>query len=94
MSAELLASAFAILLSLGCSYIPGLKDGFDGLKKTTKQMIMGLGIIVIAAAAFGLSCAGLVDVGLTCDQAGALGLAQLAIDALIANQGVYLLTKK
>lgn len=94
MTADLLAGIFGIVLSLLFSYVPGLQARFDPLDKQVKQMIMGLGIVVIAGAVFGLSCGGIVNAGITCDKSGALGLLSLAIEALIANQGAYSLTKK
>ena len=93
MSAELLASVFGVVLSLFFSYVPGVKAWFDALTKAQKQAFMGVGLVLVAGATFGLSCAGLVDVGVTCDQAGALGLVNVLIAALIANQSTYLITR-
>ena len=93
MSVELLASIAGIVLTLAFSYIPGLSDRFDPLPATTKQAIMGGLLIVVALGAFGLSCGGIVA-SVTCDKSGALGLLQTMIAALVANQGVYKLTKR
>jgi hypothetical protein len=94
MNAELLASIAGIVFSLAFSYIPGLKDKFDDLTAGYKQLTMGITLLVVSLAVFGLSCAGLVDVGVTCDQAGAMGLVSVFIAALIANQSTYLITKR
>ena len=50
-------------------------------------------IIVVAGAAFGLSCGGVLD-SVTCDKAGALGLVSALIAALVANQATYLISPK
>ena len=94
MTAELLASIVAIVLSLLFSYIPGVKEWFDKLSKSRKQTVMGVLLIVVAATAFGLSCGSVIDVGITCDKAGVLGLVGTLIAALIANQSIYSITKK
>jgi len=94
MDAELLASVTGILLSLLFSYVPGIKDWFESLAASNKQALMGLLLLSVSGAVFGLSCAGLVDVGVVCDKAGALGMVSVFVAALIANQSMYLLTKK
>jgi len=94
MNAELLAGALSILMSLGFSYIPGLRDKFEGFDRAEKQLTVGILLIVIALVSFGLSCAGVIDVGLTCDEAGAVGLVSTLISALVANQSIYGLTKR
>jgi len=54
---------------------------------------MGGLLIVVTGAIFGLSCGAVID-WVTCDKAGALGLFDLLIWALIANQSTYLITRK
>ena len=93
MSDDLLASIAAIVLSLAFSYIPGLSDWFDPLPATKKQAIMGVLLVLVASGVFGLSCGGIVST-VTCDKQGALGLLQVLITALVANQGVYRLTRR
>lgn len=93
MSSELLASVVAIVMSLSFSYIPGLSDWFDPLPPTQKQAIMGGLLVIVALGAFGLSC-GQIITAVTCDKTGALGLLQTLIAALVANQGVYKLTRR
>ena len=97
MSADLLASVLAIVMSLAFSYVPGLNDWYAALDRKYKQLVMGAGLLVIAASVFGLSCAGLgsqFGIDLACSQDGAIALLKLLIDALIVNQGTYLLTRK
>ena len=93
MSAENLAAIVGVVFSLAFSYIPGIKVWFDSLESSHKQSAMGLALFAVAAAIFGLSCGGILDV-VTCNQAGALGLVEVLIAALIANQSVYLITKR
>jgi hypothetical protein len=91
MTPELLVSIAGIILSLAFSYIPGLDVKFAALEGVYKRLVM-LGLMVLTAAgAYGLSCAGLIDAS-TCDQAGAWGLVQLFIFAAIANQSAYMLS--
>ena len=97
MSAELLASVLAIVMSLAFSYIPGLSDWYAALDRKYKQVVMGVGLVVIAFSVFGLACAGFgaqFGIDLACTQDGAIALLELLIDALIVNQGTYLLTRK
>jgi len=89
MTSELLAGISGILLSLAFTYIPGLNEKYAGLSRQQKSLIM-LGLLVLAAlGVFGLSCAKWVEVGITCDEAGALALAKILIAAVIANQAAY-----
>jgi hypothetical protein len=94
MSAEFLASIAGILLSLAFSYIGGSESWYNALEATKKRLIMLGALLVVAGAVFGLSCAKLVDVGITCDQAGAMGLLSAFIAATIANQAAYALSPK
>lgn len=94
MDAELLASVVAIVLSLAFSYVPGVSDRFVALDKKVKQMWMGILLILVAVGSFALSCGGLIDIGLGCDQAGAMDMLRILIAAAVANQAAYGLTKK
>ena len=91
MSSELLASIAGILLSLAFSYVPGLNAWFVLLEPVYKRLIMISLILVVAFAAFGLSCAGWWPT-VTCDQAGIAGLIEAFIAALITNQATYLIS--
>jgi len=95
MTAELLASTLAVILSLLFSSVPGVKDWYDALDGTTKRLVMAAGLLLVAAGSFGLACASLAgDFGLalTCDKPGLIGLVQSFVAALVANQATYLLT--
>jgi hypothetical protein len=93
MTAELLASIAGIVLTLAFSYIPGLNAAFDKLAPTTKRLTMAVLLLVVAGAVFGLSC-GNVIASVTCDRAGLIGLVNVFIAALIANQAAYALSPK
>ena len=91
MTAEKLAVLAGIILSLLFSYIPGLSDWFGKLEGIQKRLVMLALLLVVAAGAFGLSCAQVIT-EVTCDQAGAMGLVQAFIAAVIANQATYLIS--
>ena len=95
MTAEELAALAAAVLSLFFSYIPGLSDWYGKLGSEVKRLIMAGLLIVVAAAVFGLACAGWFGpTGITCDQPGLIGLIKVLIAAIVANQGVYRLSYK
>jgi hypothetical protein len=93
ITAETLSGAVGIALSLGFSYIPGLKDWYGKLNSTEKRGVMAVLLIVTAGAIFGLSCGGVID-AVQCTEAGAFGLLGVLLSALVANQAAYLLTPK
>jgi choline-glycine betaine transporter len=93
MTADQLSATAGVVLSLGFSYVPGVNDWFESLKREHKQALMGALLVVVSAAVFGVSCSGVVDVGIECSQDGAVGLAQTLIAALVANQSAYLITR-
>jgi hypothetical protein len=93
VTTELLASIAGIVLTLAFSYIPGLNAAFDKLAPTTKRLTMAVLLLVVAGAVFGLSC-GNVIASVTCDRAGLIGLVNVFIAALIANQAAYALSPK
>ena len=97
MSADTLSMVAGAVLSLACSYLPGLKDQFERLTSAGKRLIMLALLILVAAGSFGLACSGWgsgLELELTCDQAGALGLARALILAIMANQGAYLISPR
>jgi multisubunit Na+/H+ antiporter MnhG subunit len=93
ITAESLALVTGAILSLCFSYIPGLKDWFEPLENKYKQAIMGALLIVVAFAIYGLSCAAVFSY-FTCDKAGFMQVVEILVFALIANQSIYLITKK
>jgi hypothetical protein len=93
MTAESLSALVGVVLSLVFSYVPGVKDWFEGLQSGSKQALMGLFLIGASVAVYALACAGVYE-GVVCDQAGAIEFFKVLVAALMANQSVYLITKR
>ena len=88
---EALLTIAALALTLGFSYIRGLRTWYAGQAEEDKKLIM-LGLLLASTlGVFGASCAGLMDF-VTCDQAGAMELVLAFIGAVTINQGVYNIT--
>ncbi len=94
MTAEALALYSGVALSLVFSYVPGLNKKFDELQSDYKRLIMLAALLVTALVVFGVGCSGWLDVGISCDQAGVVAMAQAFVLALIANQSAYAITPK
>ena len=94
MTATELSTYAAILLSLVCSYVPGIKDAFDLLSATYKRLVMLCLLVIVTMSIVALACwkvsAG--EVPVTCDAAGAAALVKALIAAIIANQATYLIS--
>lgn len=93
ISAEQLAAAAGIAVSLGSSYIPGLKDKFAGLPAVQKQMWMGVSLVVAAAAVVAIGCAGISPL-IACTQTGLVQFGSVLVTALVTNQATYLISPK
>jgi len=94
MNAELLSGIVGIAISLALSYIPGLRERWNALGGDYKRAIIGVLLVVAAGAVYGLSCAGWVDIGISCDREGLCALLGNLVAALVANQSIYVLTHK
>mgnify|MGYP001558151337 CR=1 FL=1 len=94
MTADLLASVVSVVLSLAFAYIPGVKTWFDARDGTQKAGIMAILLIAVAVGSFATSCAQVLALSIACDKSGAVGLAQILVAALVANQSSYLLLVK
>lgn len=93
MTSEMLAGYAGILLSLVCSYVPGLKERFAGLDPEKKRLVMLALLVVCAFAIYAAGCIGYLD-AVSCDQAGIKKLVNVFIVAMVANQSVYAITPK
>lgn len=93
MDSTTLSQVAGISLSLLFSYIPGLKDRYAALDSTAKQGVMALVVVLVASGVFVGSCYDLLG-SVTCDKAGAVGLFGVVLQALIANQTMYLFSPK
>lgn len=93
MSTDELAGTAGILISLACSYVPGLADKYAALDGTQKRLVMLLALVLAAALVYGLSCANVVAV-ITCSQRDLVGLLRTVVLAIVANQSTYWITPK
>lgn len=93
ITADQLAAAASILLSLVLSYFPPVRQRFEPLASDSKQLINGVLVIVVGAGAFALSCLNWFGLAIACNQQGIEGLVQAVVVALIANSGIYQSTK-
>ena len=93
MNAESLGLFAGVVLSLAFSYIPGLNTWFQGLARENKQVLMGALLVAVAVSIFALQCGGISDFGVICSKAGAVDFFRVLVSALVANQGIYSLTK-
>ncbi len=96
MSAENLSMAAGALISFVFRF-PGVNGWFDKRSAAGKQWVM-LGVLLVTAAGIVLlACTGwATDFGLTvaCDRPGLVMMINALIGAVMANQGVYQLTRK
>ena len=93
-----LALFAGVVLSLVLSYVPGLNAKFNGLDGAQKRLVV-LGVLAAAAGLiFGAGCAGIdipgVALKVSCNQAGAVGLINAFLAAVVGNQAAYLVSPK
>ena len=94
MDAKMLSAISGVVLSLAFFYIPGLNKWYNKQTSAVKALIM-LGVMaLVALATFGLACWDIFEIPVTCDQAGAIGLFQAFVYALVANQATYVAFRK
>ncbi len=85
---QLLSALAGVTLSLAFSYVPGLAPRFQALTGEYKRVVLLGTLALVSGAIYGLSC-GAILVAVSCDQAGAIGLVEAFLLALIANQAAY-----
>lgn len=88
MDAQLISAIVGAGLSLALSYIPGLAGEWEKLPSDQKRAFMGFLILVTAAGAYLGVAYGLVD-----GPADWRLYVEAALSALVANQGMYQITK-
>lgn len=93
MTPELLAGAAGVLASLVASYVPGVREWFDGLEGTQKRGVMALVLLAVAVGATFAACTGTLDLGCKRDDftGWLLKLGGVLLAALTANQSTYLI---
>lgn len=90
MEDNMLMYGAGILLAILFGYTPGLKTWYDAQAGERKALVMGGALLATA----GIVAAGSCWLGygwITCDEAGGKLLAELFVNALIANQTTYTL---
>lgn len=95
MDSNLLASLAALLLSLVISYVPGVNTKYAGLSGEKKRAIMFLSLLLIAIGTVAVSCAGFaaeLNISVTCDKVGIIGVFEAFIAALVVNQSAFLIS--
>ena len=90
MEDNLLVSIAGVLLSLGFAYGPGLKDKYNALDGVRKAQIMFVLLVVSAVGVFLAACYSPWK-AVECNEAGAWGLVELLVWAIIANQGTFMI---
>ena len=93
MTPESLALLSGVILSLAFSYVPGLRQWYDGLTPDRKRLVMLAALFVAVAGTFALSCTGYGD-QFACTTAGAYDAVSVFLLAMVANQATYLVTPK
>lgn len=84
---------WGVIWSFSLEYLWVVKDWFDTLEARKKQTVNAAGIILVAAAFYGLSLGGVVN-AFSPDLEGAVAAIVAIVAALGLGQGVHLGTKK
>jgi len=90
LSPENLAAVAGIALSLIFSYAPGLSAKFSALDPTRKRLIFAFVLLATAIGFVAYEC----RVDTACYSANVEQAVTVFVAALVASQGVYLLTPK
>lgn len=97
MTAEMLSSIVAVLLSLAASYLPRFSGWYQGLEGGSKRLLMLALLAVSALGVYGLACAGLSEslgLGVSCNLSGGLALLRIFLAALISNQAAFAISPR
>jgi len=97
MSPEALSGAAGVVLSLLFSYVPQLRTWYQGLNGNNKRLVMLGFLAVITVGIYGLACLGVADefgFQASCDQNGALALAQVFFWAVVGSQATFLISPR
>lgn len=94
LTPELLAGIAGAVLSILFAYIPGLNTWYARFIPEIKRSIMLVLLILSGAAIYAMGCAGWMDTGISCDQAGVLRLVWILITAVMSNQSTYMIIPK
>ena len=92
-TASTLIIIWSVLQTFGLEYLWFVKDKFDTLTPRKKQTVNAAGIFVVAAVAYGLSLANVIN-AFSPDLKGLLAAFMSMFIALGIGQGVHMGTKK
>jgi len=93
LNADVLSGMAGMVVSLACSYLPGLSERWDALEGVWKRFIMAMTLVALSGIIAGLSCAGALS-GVECSRNGAWAVLSALFSALVVNQSVYALAGK
>ena len=87
-----------MLLSVLFNWLPKLREWYATKDDTAQRLIMLASLAAAALLVFGANCASFqlpgVDYSTTCDVEGAKQLAQIFVNAVVANQVAFLVLPK
>lgn len=92
--ADLFAAVAGAIISILIDLIPKLNEWYAALSPTAKRGIMAVLMLLVGAAIYALSCAGILgsiapNLQLTCDMEGLFLLVRAFLVAMGANQLTY-----
>ena len=93
LSTEFIGVVAGALLSLACSYFPGLAPKYNQMSEDWKRMVMLLLMLAVTAGTVGLGCAGIIG-GIACDQASITNYILTFFFAAMANQTMHSLSPR
>lgn len=98
MTPELLSAIAATIVSLLIEWVPPFANWFQPLDVSAKKLVSLALFILVGAAVYGLSCAGLAEQlgipAVVCDQSGVIVLLKAVFGAVVASQAIHKLTKR
>src|SRR3972149_2913059 len=97
MNANQLAVFAGVLLSLVFEYAPKFHDWYNALTNTSQRLIALVSLVGASLIVFGASCGNVqLDIlpTIECTQSGAVGLLNIFLNSVIANQTTYLVLPK
>jgi hypothetical protein len=94
ITSDILAGAAGVLLSLTFSFVPGIAPWLAAKDPVWKRLTVLVAVVLVAAGAFGLSCANVTGLPFTlqCTASGAVGLVEAVIVCLVTSQATNAIT--
>ena len=88
---DVIASVAGILISLVCSYVPGVSGAFGKLDPTQKRLVILCSLVAASIVIGAASCAGITEF-VACTREGGIVLLRAFVVAMVASQGAYMLS--